>query len=103
MRRVGARNRGVLGERLVRFGLSLLAVLTISSACSSYNGFASPSGFAERIPSPSGPEDVVGVWIGGTDGGRVVTVGQVFAVGDIPAGSGLVALGDGRAVPLQGD
>jgi hypothetical protein len=33
----------------------------------------------------------------------VVTFGQVFAVGDVPAGSGLVALVDGRAVPLQVD
>jgi hypothetical protein len=58
------------------------------------------------ITQPSGPGEVVGFRLTAgesAEAGRIVTFGQVFAPGDVAAGETLVAIIDGKAVPLQVD
>lgn len=62
---------------------------------------------AVSLLAPAEPDEIVGLRLQGTDGalpaGRVVTFGEVFTVGEIPAGQGLVARIGGTEVPVQMD
>ncbi|MBF0392436.1 MAG: cadherin-like domain-containing protein [Alphaproteobacteria bacterium] len=62
---------------------------------------------AVSLLAPAKPDEIVGLRLQGTDGalpaGRVVTFGEVFASGEIPAGQGLVARMGGTEVPVQMD
>jgi hypothetical protein len=98
---IEAKPQGGPSRKLVRLNLLLPFVLALVSACSSYSGLASPP------PQPAGPNDVVGFRLLNTGDAmkspRIVTFGQVFAAGDVPAGTDLVALIDGHEVALQVD
>ncbi|MBF0374779.1 MAG: hypothetical protein HQL39_15345, partial [Alphaproteobacteria bacterium] len=62
---------------------------------------------AVSLIAPAKPDEIVGLRLQGTDGalpaGRVVTFGEVFASGEIPAGQGLVARMGGTEAPVQMD
>ncbi|MFC7335281.1 hypothetical protein [Rhodocista pekingensis] len=60
---------------------------------------------APTLSQPSAAGDVVALRLVNTSGtaeaSKVVTFGHVFAAGDVPAGTSLVALVNGQQVPLQ--
>jgi Ca2+-binding RTX toxin-like protein len=62
---------------------------------------------ADAVVQPSHPGDIVGVRLENTtssaEASHMVTFGQAFAQGDLPAGAKLVALVNGQQVPVQMD
>ncbi|MFO1056662.1 MAG: right-handed parallel beta-helix repeat-containing protein [Dongiaceae bacterium] len=62
---------------------------------------------ADAVLQPSHAGDIVGVRLenetGTTEASHMVTFGQAFAPGDLPAGAKLVALVNGQQVPVQMD
>ena len=60
-----------------------------------------------QVPQPSAPGDIVGLVLQNTQatslGARLITFGEEFAAGQVPAGSHLVAMIGGHAVAVQMD
>src|SRR5262249_44722731 len=62
---------------------------------------------APAVTQPYNPGDVVGLQVQNNtdhaDGPQIVTFGQAFVDGEVPAGTQLVALVNGQQIPLQVD
>jgi Ca2+-binding RTX toxin-like protein len=90
----------------------MLGLALANCAGGSFGGLSTGSMLSGRIYAPTvvqphNPGDVVGVQIQNNtdhaDGPQLVTFGQAFVKGEVPAGTQLVALVDGQQIPVQVD